>query len=152
LPQAGRIHKLLLPTDKNVRVDSGVAEGDLVSSFYDPLLAKVIVHANDRPSALQLMHHALRDTAFLGLATNVDFLQDLLLRDEVSAAQYDTRFVDRQMAAWSGDQELPMQVLVAAALAELNMTAGQILEPDSAEPEDLYSPWAAGDGFRMGGA
>jgi acetyl/propionyl-CoA carboxylase alpha subunit len=135
-----------------VRVDSGVAESDLVSSLYDPLLAKVIVHAKDRPSALHLMHCALRNTAFLGLATNVEFLQDLLLRDEVSVGQYDTRFVDRQMGAWSGDQELPMQVLVAAALAELNMTAGQILEPDSAEPEDLYSPWAAGDGFRMGGA
>jgi acetyl-CoA/propionyl-CoA carboxylase biotin carboxyl carrier protein len=152
LPQAGRLLRLRLPTQGGVRVDSGVAESDLVSSLYDPLLAKVIVHAKDRPSALHLMHCALRNTAFLGLATNVEFLQDLLLRDEVSVGQYDTRFVDRQMGAWSGDQELPMQVLVAAALAELNMTAAQSSEPDSAEPEDLYSPWAAGDGFWIGGA
>ena len=152
LPQAGRVHKLLLPAEKNVRVDSGVAEGDLVSSFYDPLLAKVIVHANDRPSALRLMHEALRRTVFLGLTTNIEFLQDLLSQDEISAGQYDTRFVDRHMAAWSGDQELPMQVLVAAALAELDMTAAQSPSPDSAEPEDLFSPWAAGTGFRIGGA
>lgn len=152
LPQAGRVHKLLLPAEKNVRVDSGVAEGDLVSSFYDPLLAKVIVHAKDRPSALQLMHDALRHTAFLGLTTNIEFLQDLVSRDEISVGQYDTRFVDSQMATWSGDQELPLEVLVAAALADLNMTGAQSPTPDSVEPEDLYSPWTAGDGFRIGGA
>ena len=151
LPQAGRVHKLLLPTQAGVRVDSGVAEGDTVGSFYDPLLAKVIVHAEDRPAALRLMREALGSTAFLGLTTNIEFLQDLLSRDEVDAGGYDTRFVEREMADWSREEQLPVEVLVAAVLAELGRPGSPNATDEEAEPEDAYSPWGAGSRFRIGG-
>jgi len=151
LPQAGRVHKLVLPSQAGVRVDSGVAEGDAVSSFYDPLLAKLIVHAANRPAAMQLMRTALSSTAFLGLTTNIEFLQHLVARDEVNAGQYDTRFVERELAAWSGDEKLPVEVLVAAVLTELSMpgaTDAAVMEDGAG---DSYSPWGAGNGFRIGG-
>ncbi|HEX9595438.1 MAG TPA: hypothetical protein VF982_01050, partial [Anaerolineales bacterium] len=151
LPQAGHVHKLLLPTQADVRVDSGVAEGDAVGSFYDPLLAKVIVHAEDRPAALRLMREALGSTAFLGLTTNIEFLQDLLSRDEVDAGVYDTRFVEREMADWSREEQLPVEVLVAAVLAELGRPGSPNATDEEAEPEDAYSPWGAGSRFRIGG-
>jgi acetyl-CoA/propionyl-CoA carboxylase biotin carboxyl carrier protein len=141
----------LLPTQEGVRVDSGVAEGDAVGSFYDPLLAKVIVHAEDRPAALRLMREALGSTAFLGLTTNIEFLQDLLSRDEVDAGVYDTRFVEREMADWSREEQLPVEVLVAAVLAELGRPGSPNAKDEEVEPEDAYSPWGAGSRFRIGG-
>ncbi len=151
LPQAGRVHKLLLPTQAGVRVDSGVAEGDAVGSFYDPLLAKVITYAKDRPAALKLMGEALRGTAFLGLTNNIEFLQDLFARDEINSGLYDTRFVEREMGDWSRDEPLPVEVLVAAVLAELRLSSATNASGEEADPDDAYSPWGTGSGFRIGG-
>jgi acetyl-CoA carboxylase biotin carboxylase subunit len=149
LPQAGRVLKMRQPKGDNVRVDSGVGEGTEVGVYYDPLLAKVIVHADTRSAALERMQAALRDTAFLGLTTNIEFLQDLLAHPAVQAGDYDTRFVENQFGSWSAGKEVPTEVLLAAALLELqpvNKPAG-----GDEENPDPYSPWARADGFRIGG-
>jgi acetyl-CoA carboxylase biotin carboxylase subunit len=146
LPQAGRILKLQLPDGEGVRVDAGVVEGSEVGVHYDPLLAKLIVHADDRIGALAKMQACLRETAFLGLTANTDFLQDLLTHARVQAGDYDTRFVENNMDELTHDGALPIEVLFGAALVDM--------EPSSlgteTEVPDPYSPWASSDSFRIG--
>jgi acetyl/propionyl-CoA carboxylase alpha subunit len=146
LPQAGRLLRARWPQPReSVRIDSGVEEGDEVGSYYDPLLAKLIVHAATRAGALDLMRTALLETALLGVITNTDFLQDLLRHPAVKRGDVDTRFVEREFA-WQLP-ELPIEVLVAAAMAELGSNA---VELNAEEGADLYSPWATTRGFRLG--
>lgn len=146
LPQAGRILKLQLPEGDGVRVDAGVEEGSEVGVYYDPLLAKLIVHANDRAAALAKMQACLREAAFLGLTTNVDFLQDLLAHPCVQSGDYDTRFVENNMDELTGDDELPIEVLLAATLVDMQPAT---VSSDNEVP-DPYSPWASSNGFRIG--
>ena len=82
LPQSGRLLHLRWPDE--ARVDSGVDEGAEVTTHYDPMLAKVIVHADDRPAALDCLSAALAETEVLGLRTNLPFLR-MLADDETVA-------------------------------------------------------------------
>jgi acetyl-CoA carboxylase biotin carboxylase subunit len=147
LPQTGRIHLLRWPSGEGVRVDAGVAEKDAVGVYYDPLLAKLSVHAESREAALERMATALRETALLGVSNNVDFLQDLLADPMVRAGDYDTAFVEKQVDRYTGKQVLPI-ALVAAALVE-TQPVGEIASVDSDGP-DAHSPWLSQSGFRMG--
>src|SRR5690606_20815114 len=75
LPAAGRLALVRAAEGPGVRVDSGVHTGSDVPVHYDPLLAKLIVHAPDRRTACNRLALALRDSVYLGIATNVDFLR-----------------------------------------------------------------------------
>lgn len=142
LPQAGKVLRLLAPTG-DVRVDAGVEQGDAVSSYYDPMLAKLIVYGSDRADATRKMQAALRETAYLGVINNIDFLQDLIAHPGVQHGEFDTRFIEREFANWQ--PALPPVALAAAALAE----AGR-LTAEQSEGADPHSPWASASGFRMG--
>ncbi len=138
LPTGGRIHALRLP--EGVRVDSGVAEGGLVGSDYDPMLAKVIVWAPDREQALRALDAALRDTVLLGVGTNIGFLRALLADPDVQAGRLDTGLVGRRIGALVA-AEIPPDVLPAVAvhaLAELEPTG------DVVDPFDIPGGWRVG--------
>ena len=117
LPAAGRLLELDLPRWPGVRIDTGVRAGDEVGVRYDPMLAKVIAHAEDRDACIDRMAAALADTAVLGVATNLGFLRWALHRPAFRAGEAVTDFVERE---WSPDQvpELPEDVR-RAALARL---------------------------------
>ncbi|WNG91326.1 biotin carboxylase N-terminal domain-containing protein [Mycobacterium sp. ITM-2016-00318] len=110
LPTGGGVLGLAEPRAPGVRVDSGLAKGTMVGSDYDPMLAKVIAHAVDRPGALRALDRALADTAVLGVTTNVEFLRFLLADRDVIAGRLDTGLLDRRTpdfaAAQPGDEEL----------------------------------------------
>src|SRR5262249_26289764 len=74
LPQTGTLHGLRFPAADLARVDTGVRQGDRVTPFYDPMIAKVIVWGKDRPAALERLRRALAETAVLGVSTNLGFL------------------------------------------------------------------------------
>ncbi|MFJ9694044.1 biotin carboxylase N-terminal domain-containing protein [Kitasatospora sp. NPDC101183] len=95
LPTGGRIIALDLPGGEGVRVDSGVAPGTVVTSAYDPMLAKVIAYGPDRPTALRRLRAALADTRLLGVTTNTGFLRRLLAHPDVVAGRLDTGLVER---------------------------------------------------------
>jgi 3-methylcrotonyl-CoA carboxylase alpha subunit len=86
LPSTGRIVRLTLPKGEGVRVDSGVVEGDEVSPYYDPMLAKIIVHGPDRAAALDRLTAALDATVVLGPQTNIAFLAALSRADAHSGS------------------------------------------------------------------
>ena len=98
LPQTGTLFRYREPAGEGVRVDSGVAEGQRVGVDYDPMLAKVIVHADNRDAALARMDAALRDFVALGVRHNVPFLLKLIALDDVRANRVDTGLIERRLA------------------------------------------------------
>jgi acetyl/propionyl-CoA carboxylase alpha subunit len=113
LPASGRIVELDLPRWPGVRVDTGVRAGDEVGTRYDPMLAKLIAHAEDRDACIDRMRAVLADAAVLGVATNLGFLRWALDRPAFRAGEAGTDFVERE---WSPGlvPELPEDVRLAA--------------------------------------
>ncbi|WP_433504657.1 acetyl/propionyl/methylcrotonyl-CoA carboxylase subunit alpha [Pseudonocardia halophobica] len=139
LPTGGRI--LALREPRNVRVDSGVAEGGVVGSDYDPMLSKIIAYGTDRAEALRKLDAALGETVLLGLGTNIGFLRALLADPDVRAGDLDTGLVGRRLESLTG-QDLPADVVgVATGLALLD------LEPagDLTDPFDIPGGWRIGE-------
>ncbi len=148
LPATGRALEFELPNMPGVRADAGISRGDQVTAFYDPLLVKLVAHAENRVEAIARMQNALRDFVLLGITTNIDFLQAVLAHPTFRAGQATTNFIGDQFADWQPPTEISEEVWVAGALAEL-------LEPkpdSSSAPalRDPYSPWRVTDGFRIG--
>ena len=95
-PMVGRIEHLSFPSGPGIRIDSGVFEQTQVSSFYDPMLAKIIVHAKDRPAALTKLRQVLDSTRCFGVTTNLAFLRLLVKQPEVADLTVHTRWLDDQ--------------------------------------------------------
>ncbi len=120
LPQSGPLLLYREPAGPGVRVDSGVREGSHVSVHYDPLVAKLIVSAENRALALARMDRALSEFAVLGIHTNVPFLRALVNHPDVRAGRLDTRFIERTLDELVADtcvDGLPEEVAAAALLA-----------------------------------
>jgi len=117
LPAAGRLTKVLEPSGPGIRVDSGVFEGCDVSVHFDPMLSKIIVHAPSRQSACRKMAQALRDTVYLGVPTNVDFLARIINSPEFLSGELSTGFlVDHPEFAAGPQGGIPDLAYAAAAL------------------------------------
>ena len=115
LPQAGRLLLYREPRMPGVRVDAGIAEGGEVSVHYDPMLAKVIAHAETRDLAIARLVAALRAYPILGIRTNIPFLLRILDHWRFRAADVDTSFLDTDGAplAEAEAAELPVEVRAA---------------------------------------
>jgi len=132
--------------------------GNEVTHFYDPLLAKLVVHAEDRPSAMQRMGAALKEFVVHGVVTNIDFLQAVLAHPDFANGQVTTRWVENNLESDSSlhSQGVLLEVqkqasglhIIAAALADLTI----VDHPSEIENGvDPYSPWKVASGFRIGG-
>ena len=152
MPSIGTIHYLQEPSGPGIRVDSGMASGDDVSIHYDPMLAKLIVLADTRPDAIDKMRAALAEYVVLGdLITNIPFLHDLLDHDIYRKGNTTTDFIDSYMDAWQpATPDLLDEVLIAAALADLNQSVSTGTSDRAQEVADPFSPWQQHAGFRMG--
>ncbi|MFJ9996227.1 acetyl/propionyl/methylcrotonyl-CoA carboxylase subunit alpha [Streptomyces werraensis] len=143
LPSGGTVLRLREPQGDGVRTDSGLSEGTEVGSLYDPMLSKVIAYGPDRATALRKLRAALAETVTLGVQTNAGFLRRLLAHPAVVSGELDTGLVEREADSLAGG-EVPAEVYAAAAL--LRQAA---LEPAAAP--GWRDPFAAADGWRMGG-
>ncbi len=133
LPATGKLVRVDFADD--VRVDTGVATGDVVSMYYDPMLAKVIAHGNDRDSARAALVSALRRSRVVGPATNLAFLIALLNERAFVAGDYTTGLVDEL-----GDSLLPQADGLDAIFA-----AQKFLGCAASDG----GPWSSSDGFRV---
>ena len=149
LPSTGKLLQYIEPRGPGIRVDSGFTAGDEVTHFYDPLLAKLIVHAENRAAAIQRMQAALKDFVVHGVVTNIDFLQSVLSHPDFVYAEVTTRWVETDFG-WVPTPEPSLEALVAASLAEIAVPGSKSRVSSSNEP-DPYSPWKAMSGFRIGG-
>ncbi|MQY03407.1 acetyl-CoA carboxylase biotin carboxylase subunit [Actinomadura macrotermitis] len=98
LPSPGRIRVWEEPVGEGIRIDAGYAEGNTVTPFYDPLLAKLCVHGADRPAALERARAAVAAFRIVGPTTNLPFLAELLDDPEFVAGTYDTGLIARMRA------------------------------------------------------
>ena len=94
LPTGGRVARLDLPHRPGVRIDTALRAGDEVGLGYDPLLAKVIALAEDRPRAIERLRLALAEVHVVGITTNLGFLLDALGRPEIADGSVDTDWVE----------------------------------------------------------
>jgi len=96
VPQAGPLWLVREPRLPGIRVDTGVAEGDQISVHYDPLIAKVVAHAETRVAAIERLTHALHAFPILGIETNVPLLVAILGHSAFREGRVDTGFLDRE--------------------------------------------------------
>jgi acetyl/propionyl-CoA carboxylase alpha subunit/acetyl-CoA carboxylase carboxyltransferase component len=118
-PAPGTVRLLKFPLGSGIRVDTGIAQGDVIPPDYDSMVAKVIAWGRDRNEALARLRTALRETTVVidGGTTNKSFLLDLLSRDEVVSASADTGWLDRTGAGTATDPTRTADIaLIAAAV------------------------------------
>jgi 3-methylcrotonyl-CoA carboxylase alpha subunit len=132
-----------------VRIDSGVREGDAISPFYDPMIAKLIVWGADRTQALARMAQALAEFRIVGLATNIAFLKRLVEGSAFAGAELDTGLIERNAATlFPPPAAVPVGALAlaAAALIEAEKDAAAAVSANRADP------WGQALGWRLNGA
>ena len=153
LPSTGRlVHLAPPPESASVRVDTGVEEGDAITPFYDPMIAKLIVHASDRAGALVRMREALARYRIVGVANNVEFLGRLIATPSFASADLDTALIEREHDRLFPAAALPADdVWLLAALAEVERDAARARNA-AAGAADAASPWRALDGWRLNGS
>lgn len=122
-PSTGTITALSLP--EGIRVDSGVERGDSVSPFYDPMIAKLIVHAEDRETALARLAKALDHTIADGVETNLAFLKALTSDPAFGEMRVHTRWIDAQIGGLMAARDDPAARLWRAVAAVLFVAAGR---------------------------
>jgi acetyl-CoA carboxylase biotin carboxylase subunit len=152
LPATGPVLRFVEPEGPGIRVDSGITSGDEITIHYDPLIAKVIVYAEDRPSAIRRMQSALREAVLLGVKTNWQFLQDVLSHPDFKAGLAYTTWVEEIFEDWQPPEcIIPPEVLVAAALTQFQTPFGASPSESPSSPlADPYSPWRITNGYRLG--
>ncbi|WP_434514310.1 acetyl-CoA carboxylase biotin carboxylase subunit [Dechloromonas sp. ARDL1] len=150
LPATGKLIRLAPPAESiNVRVDTGVEEGDEITPFYDPMIAKLIVWDETRDGALARMRKALADYQVAGLTTNIDFLSRLVACPAFAGADLDTGLIERQKEfLFPEAQAMPRDALLVATVGELlwEQHEAKLAAKNSGDP---WSPWHARDGWRM---
>lgn len=153
LPGSGKLTRLRLPApDAHTRIDGGVIEGDVVTIFYDPMIAKLIVWDEDRPRALAHLRDALAQCAIDGPKSNIAFLERLIRHPDIVGATIDTGTLDRALDEFMPAPPTAAQLRLArtaAATAALLREEAQT-RAQAAASADPTSPWAVADGWRLG--
>ena len=153
LPGSGKLTRLRLPAaDAHTRIDAGVVEGDTVTIFYDPMIAKLIVWDQDRPRALARLRDALAQCVIDGPKSNIAFLERLIRHPTVVGATIDTGTLDRDLDGFMpkpADAARVRGARMAAAVATLLLEEAQT-RTIAIRSSDPTSPWAVADGWRLG--
>ena len=136
LPATGTLAHLRFP-EGDARIDAGVRQGGGITPYYDPLIAKLIVHAPTREAALGKLTQALRDTQVAGTASNLDFLIRLSEQPDFAAGHPDTGLIDRELEALTSVQPPYDTALAIAAIVE----AGGLTRSASDDPWQSFGAW-----------
>jgi acetyl-CoA carboxylase biotin carboxylase subunit len=151
LPSAGKVFFLKEPSGPGVRHDCGIYSGCDVPIFYDPILAKLIVWAENRQMSQRRMISALDDYVILGIQTTIGFLKDVIAHPQFQSGETTTSFIDRYFSRWGGKEKAEEARTIAALAAAFDsqsrisavqVTAGQSIAP---------SPWKTLGKWRLGG-
>jgi acetyl-CoA carboxylase biotin carboxylase subunit len=119
LPSTGLISHSILPTGPGIRVDTGVYIGFEISSYYDPLISKLVVWGETRGQAILRMRRALEEYRIVGVRTNIPFHQRMMDSHRFMGGQYDTRFVEERFSMDDADDSKVTNPEIAAVIATL---------------------------------
>jgi 3-methylcrotonyl-CoA carboxylase alpha subunit len=146
LPATGTLNLLVTPTEStNIRIDSGVVQGDEVSVYYDPMIAKLIVWDEDRDKALAKLIAALGQYQIDGVVTNIGFLRNLASTAAFKAADIDTGFIEKHREEIFHKTKLAVEDLLP--IAGMYVAMHQLV----CKPlpiQDITSPWNVGNDWR----
>lgn len=144
LPATGTLHLLKTPeTNANVRVDTGVEQGDEVSIYYDPMIAKLVVWDENREKALSRLESCLQHYAIGGVTTNIDYLRRIAGSRPFKQAQLTTDFIERHNESISTQTSVDVDTYLPAIVLGYLLSEQNQLE---GKPED--SPWNIHDSYR----
>jgi 3-methylcrotonyl-CoA carboxylase alpha subunit len=139
LPATGTLHHLKFPdAGPALRVETGVRAGDAISPFYDPMIAKLVVHGPDRSAALGALSEALEATEIAGSVTNIAFLAALARDPDFAVGDVDTGLIARKQEALTTAQGPSPEMVSAAILAASGLDA----MPHDDDPWSLLSGYA----------
>ena len=153
LPSTGKLHHLRFPTtNENLRVETGVEQGDTISVFYDPMIAKLVVWGEDREVARERLLNALGESGIIGVENNIAFLETLATHPDFIENKIDTQYIDKKLDTLLADSqvELPENVLLAATVSIL-LDGKQSVNDMAAISADGNSPWFDTTGWRPNG-
>jgi len=151
LPGSGNIRILKEPIreEGKVRIDTGVRQGDTISTFYDPMISKLIVWGKDRSEAIERLHNALDDYKVVGLPTNIKFMKRVLRNEIFKTGLFDTSFIEQNQGELLGDKELSEEGkrkrLASVALANVWFEN----ENNRFRRSSAVDPWQTFDNFRI---
>jgi 3-methylcrotonyl-CoA carboxylase alpha subunit len=139
VPSTGLLGKVSFPEGPGRRFEYGFEEGDTITSFYDPMIAKVIVWDESRPRAIQKMVRVLKDTVIFGVHTNIPYLLEILSHPDFVNGRMTTRFIDKY---FSESLERPefTELEIRAGREALRILSPALSSPDS-EVTNIESPW-----------
>jgi 3-methylcrotonyl-CoA carboxylase alpha subunit len=151
-PAPGRITFMAEPAaSRHVRIDSGVREGDNITSHYDPMIAKLVCWDEQRPLAVRRINRALEDYRIVGVTHNLGFLADVLDARPFVAGDLSTSFLTEHAALLTGRDPLaPERFLALAALAVAEQRTARARGVDR-RTRDPHSPWSTLRGWRLNG-
>ena len=149
LPATGHLHVMRTPVASRfevgeVRLDSGVGQGDDISPHYDSMIAKLIVHGDSRAQALARLDQALSELHIVGVANNTSFLRQVIRSPSFVQANLDTALIEREKAVLFNQQALPVALAVASAVV-------QQLHAEQAPSLAWTDPLARNDGWVLQG-
>lgn len=146
LPSTGKLELLQTPhEDAHVRVDTGVRQGDEVSVYYDPMIAKLIVWDTDREKARLRLMRALRDYAVVGPTTNIEFLYNLAAHAAFAQAELLTTFIDKHQGDLFPVKQAPSEDMLAVMALTILLQRQQRYPANESDP---HSPWSSPSGWR----
>jgi acetyl-CoA carboxylase biotin carboxylase subunit len=148
LPSPGEILFLGEPAGPGVRIDSGIYSGFTVPTAYDPILSKLVVHAGDRPGAIERMVRALGEYRVLGIRTQVDFLLDVIRSEPFRTGETHTRLIDEHFADWKPSAS--RADLVCLAYAASRLSPRKTVSTGTGKQQDHFpSPWETLGGWKL---
>jgi 3-methylcrotonyl-CoA carboxylase alpha subunit len=151
LPSTGRLIALQFPQAEGLRIDSGVEQGDVVSPFYDPMIAKLVAHGKSRDEALDLLAGALEKTLVIGPHSNAGFLAALARAPGFRAGDFDTGFIDAHLADLGIAADGQDRAAAALGAHELLLRDSARIAASTEKDEEAISPWDATDAFQLSG-
>jgi 3-methylcrotonyl-CoA carboxylase alpha subunit len=156
LPATGTVTRFIQPVGPGIRIDSGIESGDEITQFYDPMIAKMIVYAEDRPAAIARMQDVLAQSAVFGVKTNLSLLNSIAAHPAFNAGLTHTGFLqEHNLLSANLSQEnvfLPAEVLLAAALYDNTADAGASSGYNGHTPfakQSSVTPWQTLGPWRM---
>ncbi len=149
-PSTGIISHLRWPEEnEHLRIDVGITQGDEVSSYYDPMIAKLIAWDEHREGAIKQLTHALKQIQLVGLLTNIEFLLRLVSHEAFMKGQCATGFIQAHQSQLIPQSE-PVPDLILASAAFFKLFQEQEYSKQKAQiSDDIYSPWFEINAWRM---
>jgi acetyl/propionyl-CoA carboxylase alpha subunit len=149
LPSIGVLKKVELPSGPNIRNDTGVETNIEITPYYDPMLAKLVVSAENREESINKMIWALSNYVILGVTTNISFLKKVLEHEEFGKGNITTHFIDNYFEDRTiTNKGLPLDAIIALAVYDSIHTRRQ--EVVRFKEADPHSPWKRVGRWRMG--